>query len=81
MMNREVALTTSDNPYDPFDQFEEWNSFDMSKGYHTLSYLARVCQLSEHQSNFDEVDDIERVIDEIVELNLTGNYVKVVREF
>lgn len=29
------ALTTFDNPYDPFEQFTQWFMFDEEKGYHT----------------------------------------------
>ena len=31
------ALTTVDNPYNPFDQFDSWYQFDMDKGYGTCS--------------------------------------------
>ena len=37
---KEFMLSTSDNPYNPFTQFKEWYSFDISKGYNTCSYLA-----------------------------------------
>ena len=40
------ALTTEDNPYDPFDEFDEWFAFDVSQGYHTCAYLARVVATS-----------------------------------
>ena len=36
------ALTTFDNPYDPFEQFSDWFLFDMEKGYNTCAYLARI---------------------------------------
>ena len=64
-----LALTTEDNPYDPFDEFEEWFKFDVSQGYHTCAYLARVTTTS------------TEAIEEILKLNLTGNYQVVEREF
>ena len=50
----QFMLTTTDNPYDPFTQFDDWFAFDESMGYHTCSYLARVCKTSE---DFSEADD------------------------
>ena len=44
---KELMLSTSDNPYNPFTQFREWYAFDIANGYNTCSYLARVCELSE----------------------------------
>ena len=76
----DVRITTSDNPYDPFTQWDEWNSFDESKGYHTMSYLARIVITSDSDTAEEEAAAIDAAIDEIVILNLTGNYKKVFRQ-
>lgn len=76
----DYMLTTADNPYNPFVQFDEWNAFDIQKGYNTLSYLARLSYTSQELS--DEENDIatDHAIDEILYYNLTGNYIKVTKE-
>lgn len=38
----EHMLTTIDNPFNPFKNFDQWNQFDQAKGYNTLAYLGRV---------------------------------------
>lgn len=73
-------LTTEDNPYDPFDQYELWQGFDESKGYFTESYLARLALTSPDLEAADQNQAIEDAIDDIVRLNLTGNYKKVTKE-
>lgn len=73
-------LTTIDNPYDPFTQFDEWYAFDESKGYHTCGYLARIAKTSDELSEKDEALAIESAIDEIVKLNILGIYKKVTKE-
>lgn len=72
-----VMLTTTDNPFDPFEQFDEWKAFDESKGYYTCSYLARIVKTSDELSDEDETSAIEQAIDEIVALNVLGIYKKV----
>ena len=77
--NEEVMLTTLDNPYNPFTQFDEWFEFDTSKGYNTCSYLARITKTSDSLSEADEDAAILLAIDEIVSLNVLGIYLKVTR--
>lgn len=76
-----LALTTEDNPYDPFDEFEEWFNFDVTQGYRTCAYLARVTTTSTDLTEADQVEATNEAIREIIELNLTGNYQVVEREF
>lgn len=73
----ESMLTTSDNPYDPFNQFDEWYAFDNSKGYGTLSYLARIVKSSPALSEQDQVRATEDAIDEILKYDLLGIYERV----
>lgn len=74
---KDSMLTTIDNPFDPFTQFEEWYAFDTDNGYNTCAYLARVTKSSDELSDEDESIAIQLAIDEIVELNILGIYKKV----
>ena len=76
----ETMLTTVDNPYDPFTQYEEWNAYDVQMGYHTASYLARIVVTSNELSYADQKRANERAIDEIVKLNVLGIYKKVTKQ-
>jgi len=70
-------LTTVDNPFDPFTQFDEWYAFDEEHGYHTTGFLARVVRSSDELSEADQDQAIEDGIDEIVKENVLGLYRKV----
>jgi len=75
-----AMLTTTDNPYDPFDNFDEWYNYDTAMGYHTTSYLARITVNSEEISETDQNVAIENAIDEIFSMNILGIYKKVTRK-
>ena len=77
---REVFVTTTDNPYDYFDNFEEWYEFDRLKGYKTCDYVARLAKTSSILSDELNMKIIEDAVDEICKFNLTGNYKKIERE-
>lgn len=79
MAKTEAMLTTVDNPFDPFTQFNEWNALDQFYGYHTSALLARVAQVSHSLSSTDYDLAIEQAIDEIVKENVLGVHRKVVR--
>ena len=72
-------LTTTDNPFDPFDDFEEWNAYDRTLGYNTLGYLARVVVSSPELSPADQKLAIYQAMDEIVEHNIFDVHIKVSR--
>lgn len=75
--NSVVAITTIDNPYDPFNQFDEWLLYDKSKGYNSCEKLARLARTSKQLSNYRNNQAIEEAIDRIIELDFLGIYKKV----
>ena len=84
-MTKEWTLSTSDNPYNPFTDFKLWHEWDFANGYCTSEYLARV--LMEHgEFSNDTISDSEtskeiyEAMEEILDLNLTGNYIKVYKD-
>jgi hypothetical protein len=74
----DAMLTTIDNPFDPFTQFDDWNAYDEAQGYYTCAYLARIVRSSYALSDRDQATAINQAIDEIVQMNLLGLYKKVV---
>ena len=74
------ALTTLDNPYDPFTQFIEWLNYDTQVGYHTAPLLARLTYSSDELSDADQAEAIELAIDEIIETFTWIPYKKVSQE-
>ena len=79
-MSNRVALTTVDNPFDPFEQFNDWFEFDIEKGYYTCSRLARLTNLSDDMSEAESNKDIERAIDELIKYDVFDVYKKVIKE-
>lgn len=91
-MARQVALTSVNNPFDPIDDYWNWEDYDENKlGYYSKNYLARIYDLLFFERYGGNVDPeelsesakqtlIEDAIDEICRLNLTGTYRKVVKE-
>lgn len=75
-----VMITTEDNPYDYFENFEEWYNYDIQKGYGTCSLLARIARTSDQLSDDENEREIERAIDEILKFDVAidnqGNFVK-----
>ena len=74
------ALTTVDNPFNPFDDFNQWFMFDIEKGYNCCGLLARMANYSDDLTDFEEELETERAIDKIIKLDLTDKYKKVFNE-
>lgn len=79
-MANEVMLTTIDNPYNPFEQFDLWLLFDKEKGYNTCEYLARIVNLTNDMSEKEIDVATDRAIDDIIVNDPFGIYKKVTSE-
>lgn len=77
MDENNVMLTTLDNPYNPFDEFDLWFMYDIEKGYYSCNYLARIVKISDDMTQKEENEAIERAIDEIILYNPLNIYKKV----
>lgn len=77
--NYEAMLTTVDNPFDPFDKFDDWFRFDEQHGYHSCAYLGRIAEISDEMSDEEAQKEIERAIDEILKYDVFNVYRKVRR--
>lgn len=83
-INPEIALSTSDNPYNPLIDYDAWDAYDKQMGYNTSEYLARIVRTTKEYGDEIYTQDIDRAIDEIVLLNLISwthegvSYIKVV---
>jgi hypothetical protein len=69
-------LTTTDNPFSPITQYDEWLVWDMAR-YNTNALLARVTVTSPDLSDADQEQAIQEAIDEIVKENVSGVHIKV----
>lgn len=73
----QTMLTTADNPYDPFSEFDEWYANDHRLGHHTLGLLARFVRTSDELSEADQARALEVAIDELIENDELDLYRKV----
>lgn len=78
-MVNDVMLTTIDNPFDPFDDFDSWFQFDVEKGYNSCAILARIDKSTDDMSYEENMMETERAIDEIIKNDFQNIYKKVSR--
>ena len=82
-MGKMVRVTTADNPFNPFTEWDEWYFYDLSKGYSTCERLDRLSNTSSQLSDELNNEELEQAIDQLVEVGAVGkdgtivNYVKV----
>jgi hypothetical protein len=76
----EYMLTTVDNPFNPFTEWDEWYQFDTHQGYNTPAFLARIVKLSPDLPEPEQIAIINQAIDEIVDENVSGMWTKVSSE-
>lgn len=70
-------ITTVDNPFNPSEDFDSWFLFDVTNGYNSCAYLARIARTSDALSEKENDEEIERAIDEIIANDVLNVYKKI----
>lgn len=66
---RDFMLTTKDNPYNPWTNYDEWFAYDMMKGYNSPAYQARIAYTSFDLSDEENDQIINDAIEDIIRLD------------
>lgn len=75
----DFLITTVDNPYDPFEEFDDWQSYDTSVGYNTWQKIERLMPNNYLRMSLSERNYyVSKAITRLIEL-LPGIYVKAYR--
>ena len=71
----DVWITTENNPFDPFTQWNHWLSFDTSKGYNTCGKIDKLCPLNdENLTEYESDQRIRLAIDDLIKIGVAvGN--------
>ena len=72
-------MSSIDNPFNPFEDFESWHLYEQEKGFDPCSIVARLANLSDDMSE-EEIDlETERVIDRFIALDPLNRFEKVIK--
>ncbi len=77
--NKEIRVTTVDNPYDPFTHWDQWLLFDTNAGYNTCGRLAKVTFISDAMTSDELYETVEEGINELIKtgsINKQGDIVE-----
>lgn len=75
-----AMLSTIDNPFNPFQKFDEWKEFDTVYGHNTYETLAILGSFGLLQSRLTEAEFDQHVVNtmnELIESDPLGIYIKV----
>lgn len=70
-----MLLSTPDNPYNPFTNFDEWYAYDEQHGYYTSGYIARLSTTAYMLSDNENQIAINDAVRRIYEANPKGMYI------
>lgn len=73
----QCMVTTIDNVYNPFTQFDKWLAYDISKHYRTSELLGYFSKASSNLEDDEYNDETSNAIDRLLELNPYGLHMKV----
>ena len=74
------AITTIDNPWNPFTQFLKWWEHDHEYGYNSLEIVAYFAKTSTELEEEDYNDEVSYAIDKVLEINPFGRHIKIYKD-
>ena len=80
LVTTDFMLTTHDNPYNPFEEFNLWLMFDIEKKYFTCEHLAREATITDDMSQPEIDAEMDRAIDAIIANDFLNIYKRVTPE-
>ena len=78
-MSKECMLSASDNPFNYFTQFDDWNFYEKEIGSDSCEMLARIAKVTDDMTQNEIDEEIERAVDEIIKYDFLNLYKKVYR--
>ena len=77
----DYMLTTVDNPFNPFTEFDQWINFDYFNVNNTCGLLDQMTITSSDLFDEQQSMDIEVGMNEIISNDPLGLYIKVTKDF
>lgn len=62
-------LTTIDNPYDPYTEYDQWLDWDHEHGYFTQEYMGRLANVAMDTDG----DDLDAITDRVIQFILKND--------
>lgn len=72
-------ITTVDNPWNPFTNWNEWLAYDMVKGYFTCNRVSRLAPISEVLPDSINRETLKEAYDQMIKegaFDKDGNFVE-----
>lgn len=67
-MNKELWITTEDNPFDYFTETDRWLNYDYQMGYDTCGKVSRLAHCSNNLTPSENEERINNAVLDLVEL-------------
>ena len=71
---RKYMLTTTNNPWNPYTQFDEWWQFDLNFGHNCLAQITRIIQIPDNLSEEEESFLLDEASREVAKENVFGDF-------
>ncbi len=80
MADKDYMLTTIDNPFNPWVDYDGWYAYDERMGYHTCAYMARLITSSIEMTDEEQDHEYNKAMNAIIAHDPTGKYIRISKD-